>query len=365
MKISLLTATGHHNLGDELILLQEYKYLKEKFDNPKFSIFTYNQDSSLLPEDNNIKYIPYFPKNIRKRPLKNLKYLFANIWAIFQSDLIIIWWWWLIYENEVQKSSSPVWQWKLRIFLAKLFFKKIIWFAVWINYSWEKIKNLKFLFRWKNIHVSVRDKKSQDLLSLINIKSKILPDSVFSYEPKTKWKEASKIIGISIRKNYLKDEENNIKQIILYLSKKGYEIFFISHSIHEDDKLANDYLLLRDFAKKYNLWITRTIKETLSIYPKLKFVIWMRLHSLILSTIFNVPFIALSYWHKTNELLKDLEYDYSIPSKDFIFADFVRMFEKLESEENTVKLALKSKYDKIKEDLILDYNKFFDGLEKS
>lgn len=365
MNISLLTATGHNNLGDELILLQEYEYLKERFNNPKFYIFTYNQGSSLLPEDSNIEYISYFPKNIRKRPFKNLKYLFANIGAIFKSDLVIIGWGWLIYENEAQKASSPIWQWKMRIFLAKLFFKKIIWLAVWISYSSNKMKNLRFLFSWKRTKVSVRDEKSKKLLSQINIESTILPDPVFSYENTKQIKTESKIIGISIRQKYLKDEENNIKQIILYLSKKWYEIIFISHSIHEEDRLANDYLLLRDFAKKYNLWITRTIKETLAIYPKLKFVVGMRLHSLILSTIFQIPFISLNYGIKTDELLKQLDYGYNIPSKEFDFSNFIKLFEKLELEQNSVKLALKSKYDKIKEDLVLDYNKFFDGLEES
>jgi len=253
----------------------------------------------------------------------------------------------------------------MRIFLAKIFFKKIIWLAVGISYSWDKMKNLKFLFSWKRTKVSVRDEKSQNLLSQINIKSTILPDPVFSYENTKKSNEKSKIIWISIRKNYLKDEENNIKQIILYLSKKWYEIIFISHSIHEEDKLANDYLLLRDFSKKYNLWITRTIKETLVLYPNLKFVIGMRLHSIILSIIFQIPFVALNYWLKTDELLRQLEYDYNISSKDFDFPDFIKKFEKLEVEQNSVKLALKSKYDKMKQNLVLDYNNFFDGLEKS
>lgn len=365
MKIALFTATWHYNLWDELILKQEYEYLKMRYNNPEFFIFTYNKESSLLPADENIEYISYFPKNIKKRPFLNLKYLFLNIVKIFQSDLVIIGWWGLIYEKEVQKSSSPIWQWKFRVFFAKFFFKKIIWLAVGINYKSEKMTNIKFLFSWKNTFVSVRDFRSQNLLSRINIWSNILPDPVFSYENNKKQNDKSKLIWISLRHKYLKDEENNIKQIILYLSKKGYNITFISHSIHEEDKLANDYLLLRDFAKKYNLWITRTIKETLSIYPNLKFVVWMRLHSLVLSTIFQIPFISINYWAKTDELLKQLDYNYNISSKEFDFSSFVRLFEKLELEQTNVKLALKSKYDKIKKELTLDYNNFFDGLEKS
>lgn len=402
MILSLLAATWHYNLWDELILLQEYKILKDYFwEETKFNIFTYEEKSSLLPENENIKYLTYFPKNIRKNPIQNIKYLWQNIASIYKSDIVIIGWGWLIYSSEVQRWWSPIWQWKLRILIAKLFWKKIFWLAVGISYPQEKLKDLKFLFSGKKTYVSVRDKSSQKLLEKIGIKATLLSDPVFSFSPVIsnlignlenkknvisnfdKYNEDScfhrndnevfcvkedekKLIWISLRKGYLKDEIENIKQLILFLSKKWYEIVFISHSIHQDDKLADDYVFVKDITKTYWIRVTKTIEETLEIYPNLNFVIGMRFHSMILSIIYNIPFIALSYWVKTQELLKEFSHEnFSIDPKNFCFEDFIRKFEELEKQENEVKFALKSKYDIIKSDFYLNYNNFFDGLESS
>lgn len=43
MHFSLFTATGAYNLGDELILLQEYEYLHNRYPEATFTIFTYDR----------------------------------------------------------------------------------------------------------------------------------------------------------------------------------------------------------------------------------------------------------------------------------------------------------------------------------
>lgn len=372
MNISILTATWHHNLGDELILLQEYSYLKNRYPKANFYIFTYNKNGSLLPKDKNIEYVKYSPYNLRKEFLANFKYFWNNVKAIIKSDLIIIWWWWLIYKKEIQKSNSTILQRKIRVLLARIFFKKIVWLTIGISYPEKNIWELKFLFKWKKIFTSTRDKKGQKLLEKIWVNATLLPDPVFSYNSKNEkldtWislNNKKQIVGISIRHWYLIKEEENIKQITLYLSRKWYTVIFLSHSIHQDDKLANDYSLLQNFAKKYNIQITKTIKETLEIYSKLDYVVWMRFHSLILSVIHNIPFVALSYWVKTDELLKELDYDFYLNPWEFQFEDFIKKFETLEKMKNSEKFDLKWKCNKIKSDFYLNYNNFFDGLEKS
>ena len=359
MNISILTATWHYNLWDELILLQEYKILKERYKDSRFFVFTYDKKSSLIEDE--IDYIQYFPSWIKKNPLKNIWYFWQNIKAIYKSDLVIIWWWWLIYEEEVQSSSSPILQWKLRIFLAKLFRKKIIYF--WIGINVKKPANIKYLFSWKRTFVSVRDEKSSRALETIWIKNILMNDPVFLLEPEKKiHTENTKIIWISLRKWYLKNEKENIKQIVLYLSRLWYKLVFLSHSIHKEDILANDYEFLSDIARKYNIEITRTIKDTLSYYKKLDFVIWMRLHSLIISLVYNIPFLALSYSQKTDELLKGFNYDFIINPKEFIFTDFIKSFEDLEK--NASKFDFKGKISTIKSDLNLNINKIIKyGLE--
>ena len=100
MRFTLFTATGGYNLGDELILLQEYTYLKNRYQEATFSVFTYDEGSSLLPEDRSVEYLPYFPHHLRTRPLQNIWYLIKTVLTIRKSDSIIIGSGGLLYDNE-------------------------------------------------------------------------------------------------------------------------------------------------------------------------------------------------------------------------------------------------------------------------
>jgi polysaccharide pyruvyl transferase WcaK-like protein len=91
----------------------------------------------------------------------------------------------------------------------------------------------------------------------------------------------------------------------------------------------------------------------------------MRFHSMILSIINNIPFLAISYGQKTQELLKDFEYEYALNPKKFNFEDFIHTFESLEKSNNEAKFALKAKYDTIRSNIELEYNNFFDGLKQN
>ncbi len=367
MKIAILTATWHYNLWDELILLQEYKFLKAHYwEETIFTIFTYDSESSLLPKDEKIEFVPYFPNWIRKNPIKNLKYLFANYKAIKSSDLVVFWWGWLIYSEELQKSSSPLWQWNFRVKFAKFLKKKIVWLAVWISYPEKASFELTPIFSWENINVSVRDKKSAQIVKSSWAEVKLLDDPVFMMKPVKNTQDDTsevQIIWISLRKWYLKDEEENIKQMILFLARKWYHIILMTHSLHQSDTIANDYAFLKPFAKTYNIQITKSMSETIEAYKRLDYMIWMRFHSMILSIINNIPFLALSYWVKTNELLWSFHYLYSMNPKKFTFHEFIRTFEDLEKSNKEAKFALKSKYDRIKESIFLDYKDFLNGLK--
>lgn len=166
MHISILTASGKYNLGDELILAEEFRHLKNHFPRATFSVFTYDTES-LLINDSQIETMTFFPNKIKQKPLKNIIYFFQNIWTIFRSDLIVIGGGGLIYDRETQKNMLPMFQWKARVFLAKLFRKKILWWAVGINLLEENMQKIHFLFSGKNSIVTVRDEKSLETLKKI------------------------------------------------------------------------------------------------------------------------------------------------------------------------------------------------------
>lgn len=119
---SLFTASGAYNLGDELILLQEYQYLKNRYPDATFSIFTYDSKSSLLPEDPSVEYVTYFPHRLKRRPFHNVWYLLKTILTVGKSDCVIIGGGGLLYDNEEgQDFGKLLRQWKFRVRLVNFF----------------------------------------------------------------------------------------------------------------------------------------------------------------------------------------------------------------------------------------------------
>jgi len=208
----------------------------------------------------------------------------------------------------------------------------------------------------------VRDAKSQDILSQNHIGASLIEDFVFTYKPKTSSSSHNKTVGISIRNGYIQDEQFFIK-MVEYLKKKGYSCVFLSQSLHPTDSIAND----EQFAKKLfpEGHITHTLAQTLDWYPKLDFVVGMRLHALILSFVHGVPFLALSYSKKTDEFLKIVEYPHSLSCQELDIADFYRQFEDLEQDAERIKFAFGEKSLKIDARILHSLNSLFHGVEKS
>ena len=363
--ILLMTATGGYNLGDELILLQEYTFLRQRYPLAKITVFTYDQNSSLLPKDDLLSYIYYFPHALKSQPITNIGYLWKNISAIFSCDMVVIGGGELIYDQEIQSVRGPLLYWAFRVALARLFKKRVVYFALGINLHKPYKKLLSLLFKGKHIFCSVRDKKSQQTLTQHNIEAALVEDSVFLYEKQELHNIVSTRpkVGISLRHGYLPHEQENMHNIIAYLQNKGYDVVFISHSFHASDALANDYLLAKKLFPECA--ITKTLQETLDIYPSLSYVVGMRLHSMILSFVHAIPFIGLSYSKKTNEFFSIINSNFLISTQNFSFQDFCELFEKLENDADSTKFAFIQKSGKIKGQLLHTLNAFFDGVEKS
>lgn len=121
-KIAIFTASGQYNLGDELILLAEYELLKQQYPGAVFSVFTYQKNTTLLPTDSNIRFVSYFPNNLKNQPLKNVWYFLQNVFTIATSDCVIIGGGGLLYDDENGQSfAKPVRQWLFRVKIANIF----------------------------------------------------------------------------------------------------------------------------------------------------------------------------------------------------------------------------------------------------
>lgn len=326
IKIAIMMSIWCQNLWDELILKNEIKLFKEKYwKYIKFKVFTYDL-INIFYSDKNIEYLEYFPIWIKnpKNILRNLKNYFNFIKTIKWADKIIIWWWWIMFDHEIWKVSNPLNQWLFRTEIIKIFKKEIIIFWVSIDIKYEKnLWKIKKIF-WNAKEIFVRDKLSFNLLKNLWIKSEIILDPVFldnweigleNYKnnyliQETDAKNFSlnkiknihfswKIIWLAIRKWYLNNEKILMNEIINFILNSWWKIILLPHSFHTINNISNDYEFLIQFIKAW-VDITHSIHETYLIYKqkKIDFCLSMRLHSMILSQIYWIKFIAIKYSKK-------------------------------------------------------------------
>lgn len=136
----------------------------------------------------------------------------------------------------------------------------------------------------------------------------------------------------------------------------------LHHSFHPSHPLVNDATLLANIPAAQLCTESRSLSETQELYPQLRFVVAMRLHAMILSAVHQIPFIALSYSRKTDEVLDLLEYPHRIATKDLDLDTFWIVFEEIERREKELALAFKSKLDTIRHDISSSLNHLLYGL---
>lgn len=351
MIISIFASVWAQNLGDELILKNEIKLLERKYwKDTKFIVFSYDHLNPFLKKSN-IVYKEYFPVWIRdiSNLFRNICNFFSFLFAVLKSDLIVIGWGWIIYDSENQSTKEPLDQW---LFRTKLFYflnKNVLFFAVWLN-----IKNKFNLHKVKQIfsqaEVTVRDSYSHKVLKEIWINSTIIKDPVFSeiewknqksylikktssydftfrdlWDIDLKWKK----VAIAFRRWYMTkkeaeewkiEEEKKINEIINYILENGWEVILIPNSFHKKDSIANDYVFLNKFTRiNEKIRIISTMEDVYSkyIYREFDLCLAMRLHAIILSQVYEIPFIWVSYSKKTDEILSMIETN-KLPEKSIL-----------------------------------------------
>lgn len=349
MLISIFASIWCQNLWDELILKNEILELEKEYSTidkkgqtirPKFIVFSYDRKNPFYTADN-VSYKSYFPIWIRKKRniLKNLFWFLGFLHHSSRSDLIVIWGGGIFYDSEKQVTQNPLAGWNFRSKIFRFFRLSVEMYGVWIDI--EKNSNKKILeqiCRWVS-RISVRDKKSYDTLSGLNIPSKIITDPVFSdnknylddgsymikqvnsldftYNDITKFNLEGKRIGLALRQWYLapegnmqeRMEEGKINELLNYLLAQWAQIILLPHSFHKTDDQANDYLFLKKFLRPWRaISIRNSMQDVYEQYTlaNMDLCIAMRLHSIILSQVYEIPYVAVSYSKKTDEILKSI-----------------------------------------------------------
>lgn len=333
MKITILAAIWAQNLGDELILKNEIQFFQHKFGkDTQFSVFTYDIKQPFIVWKN-IKYYEYFPCNAKKisKVLRNIKNFFNFLRVIKRSNLVVIGWWGIFFDNESNGVSHPLKQWLFRVKVCNYFKKKICFHGVGISIKQkDNLPTIRQIFSWTKSEVTVRDRYSQDLLKWLWINSKIIADPVFWDNGHTKgalktsycldqihpkqfhiedikaFNFEGKTVWISFRSGYFWDEEKTMNDIIQYVLSKNGKIILLPTSFHKVNNSSNDYIFLKQYADKYKLEIAKNMWQTYNYFrnQQLDITFAMRLHSVILSQTYKIPYLAISYAKKTDEILK-------------------------------------------------------------
>ena len=342
MLISIFASIGAQNLGDELILKNEIQILREEYKSkkPRFIVFTYDLNN-IFYESEDIEYKEYFPIGLKdkKNIWRNIRNFFVFLNVVFESKLIVIGWGWLFFDNEVWISKNPLDLWIFRKRIFNFFLKKIYFFRVGLSIKKEEsFLKIQKIFSWKKHIVEIRDEYSKKVLEdlgLENVEKKYDPvffdNWVLNINKKVSIKKIfknfwikdlegidfkDKKIWIAFRSWYLTDNPNPeleillIKEIIEFMQKKWARVILLAHSFHKNDVLSNDYDWMKLIQlKTKNVWISHSMKDTYSYYTnkKVDIVLAQRLHSIVLSQVYEIPFVWISYSKKTNEILNELK----------------------------------------------------------
>ncbi len=279
---------GFNNFGDEAIFLALSSHLKSK----KCSV------SALCNNENEVKKTYDVITYNYKKPFEILKAILLNDILISGGGSLL--------QNKT--SNFSLIYYLFIIFLAKLFNKKVIIFAQGI----EPINGKFFEFLTKTVlkmtnFISVRDKKSQNLLNSWNIKTELLSDPAYSLIENIEINQDKKGLIVQLRSFEGIDDKfiSNLADVIA----KYYqgEITVLSLQNEYDKDICLSFI---EKLKKYNANAKfipyQGIKETIDVLNNAKYVISARLHGLIVSYALENKCFGLIYDEKIRTLCDEL-----------------------------------------------------------
>lgn len=279
---------GFNNFGDEAIFLALSSHLKSK----KCSV------SALCNNENEVKKTYDVITYNYKKPFEILKAILLNDILISGGGSLL--------QNKT--SNFSLIYYLFIIFLAKLSNKKVIIFAQGI----EPINGKFFEFLTKTVlkmtnFISVRDKKSQNLLNSWNIKTELLSDPAYSLIENIEINQDKKGLILQLR-SFEGIDDKFISDLADVIAKyyQG-EIAVLSLQNEYDKDICLSFI---EKLKKYNANAKfipyQGIKETIDVLNNAKYVISTRLHGLIVSYALENKCFGLIYDEKIRTLCDEL-----------------------------------------------------------
>ncbi|MGM8215068.1 polysaccharide pyruvyl transferase CsaB [Bacillaceae bacterium W0354] len=259
---------------------------------------------------------------------------------------------------------GPLPYYLLIAFLGKLNGCKVMFFAQGIGpVNTRYGKFLMRVFGNRANLITVRDGGSKELLHELGVRKPetvVTADIAFAY-PEThddtclnslpEVVRGSRLVGVSIRPWF--DEKKLYRELAVYLDElisQGFTPVFIPMEGHHDVKASNWVVEQMEHAEKCHvLGPDFTPNQYLQMMKHCEFVIGMRLHSVIFSTVAGTPVVPISYDPKVEEIAKQVGvWDYGMRLED---VDVGRLREKtglLLGRYDEVKVMVEGAYARLK-----------------
>lgn len=284
---------GFKNAGDELILkamitdLRSYK--------PDVTITVLSATPGNTSNSYNVCAVNRWNIFSVVREITKCKMLLSGSGGLFQDTTGIL----------------SLWYYLLIISTAKIFKKTVFVYAAGIGeirYTFNSFL-IKKCFD-KVDFITVRTEQDSRLLKSFKVKREITvtSDPVFGLElPKSEIKNTAgkkQRIGIILRKtkNWKKDVKIFSELAGLLAKNLKAEVVFIPFQLSKDIKLLN--LIMNTADVPINIFAWNTIEKLLELLSQLDIIVSMRLHGLILSAKYKIPFAAIPRYSKIKNFLQ-------------------------------------------------------------
>ncbi len=213
------------------------------------------------------------------------------------------------------------------IYLALLLGKKVVIYSQGIGPINSKLGQFLTKTALKNCsEISVRDKKSQELLNKWNIQAELVQDPIFSLDLPIRNKKG--IVGIQLR-NYPTLNEDFLlslgKHIAINFNDKKIEIFSLQDSIDLSVCEHFKQILKKNGMQDIEVMSGMSIDEVFDKIADLEYMIAMRFHANVAAIKCNVKTLAINYDIKVKKLAET----YNIPIIELNQKDFAAAFHKL------------------------------------
>lgn len=311
-KIMISGYYGFNNTGDEAILTSMVRAFKEKI--PQVKIIVLSQNPLQTSQTYQVKAL-------------NRLHLISILNCLRDTNLFISG-----GGGLLQDSTGKGWSilYYLGLILgAKIVKVPVIIYAQGIGPVNRKIN--KKLIKWilnKVGLITVRDNPSKELLENLGVtKPSIYVNSDPSFLLRRKntidiidkypyireliYSNNNPVIGISVRK--YKESRKDLRGIFAKVADDLIEnykakIIFLPFKFDEDVYISEEILSLMKNKNQANVLKTRLEpEELLSFLSRLSLMVGMRLHSIIFSTMADIPFIALNYDPKVKNFVESLD----------------------------------------------------------